>query len=122
MAEGAAALRTLSPFHLAAAHLDGAKTCCLIIDIMAGSLQIGASVSATYRNDLGHTVLDSLMITILRSHTSVAPAVVSKGFESQSRFPGEEVDICGRWDADTPCVRQLYASAGWATISLSPIY
>ncbi|KAK3362176.1 hypothetical protein B0T24DRAFT_690906 [Lasiosphaeria ovina] len=117
-AEGAAALRTLYPLHLSVAHLDGAKTCCLIIDTLAVSLQDEVSISANYRNDLGHIVLDSLMITILRSHTSVTPATVSEGFESQSRFPGEEVDICGRWDADTPCVRQLYAS-GRVTIPFS---
>lgn len=26
-----------------------------------------------------------------------------------NRFTGEEVEICGRWDADSPCVRRLFA-------------
>ncbi|KAK7417476.1 hypothetical protein QQX98_004596 [Neonectria punicea] len=55
------------------------------------------------------------MVTILRSHTSLNPEAVSYGFHSPSRFPGEEKDICGRWDAETPAVRELFKQ-GYARI------
>ena len=29
------------------------------------------------------------------------------GLRGEVRFPGEEVDICGRWDADSDCFRAL---------------
>ncbi|RSM18459.1 hypothetical protein CDV31_002784 [Fusarium ambrosium] len=85
-------LEHIHPFHLAASYLDGAHNCCLILGKLAEDL------------------LDSLMINILRSHTSMKPGEVCRGFAKQNRFPGEEVDICGRWDADSRCIRQLYAS------------
>lgn len=99
-------LKHIHPLHLAASHLDGTHSCCLIIGKLCRSLDLASN----YRNDLGHTVLDSLMINILRSHTSISPGEVCRSFSSQNRFPGEEVDICGRWDADSRCIRQLYAS------------
>jgi hypothetical protein len=49
------------------------------------------------------------MMAILRSHTSCAPAVVDDVWQKEKRFTGEEVDICGRWDADSDCVRSLLA-------------
>ncbi|RTE80961.1 hypothetical protein BHE90_004550 [Fusarium euwallaceae] len=103
-------LKHIHPFHLAASHLDGAHSCCLVLIHLRTTLQGEFSLENNYTNDLGHTVLDSLMINILRSHTSVTPSEVCQGFEKQNRFPGEEVDICGRWDADSRCIRQLYAS------------
>lgn len=103
-------LQNLYPFHLAAAYLDGANSCCLMLDFLMGHLEDEQSLVPNYRNDLGHTVLDSLMVNILRSNTSVTPQLVSEHFRAQNRFPGEEVDICGRWDADSKCIRQLYAS------------
>lgn len=63
-----------------------------------------------YYDQLGHTILDNIFITILRSHTNVAPSTLSRSFRAHTRFAGEEVDICGRWDVDSPCVRELYAS------------
>lgn len=103
-------LKHIHPFHLAASHLDGAHNCCLILNHLMASLWGEFSLRRNFTNGLGHTVLDSLMINILRSHTSVSPREVCQGFEKQNRFPGEEVDICGRWDADSRCIRQLYAS------------
>ncbi|KAH7275417.1 hypothetical protein B0J15DRAFT_15320 [Fusarium solani] len=103
-------LKHIHPFHLAASHLDGAHNCCLILNHLLASLWGEFSLQNNFTNGLGHTVLDSLMINILRSHTSISPGEVYQGFEKQNRFPGEEVDICGRWDADSRCIRQLYAS------------
>lgn len=108
-------LKGIYPFHLAASFLDGAKTCCSMLSVLMFSLEDDLSITPNYRDDLGHTVLDRLFINIIRSHTSVSPLAVSDRFAGQSRFPGEEVDICGRWDADYPCLRHLYAS-GNATI------
>ncbi|CAM1511898.1 Fc.00g094110.m01.CDS01 [Cosmosporella sp. VM-42] len=112
-----ATLKNLYPFHLAAAYLDGAKDCCLTLESLMSTLEGENSLAPNYKNDLGHTVLDSLMINILRSHTSVTPGMVCEALGDKGRFPGEDVDICGRWDADTKCVRQLYAS-GRSTVPL----
>ena len=60
-------------------------------------------------NDLGHTILDQLMIAILKGHTSCFPSVVDVHFKKDKRFAGEDVDICGRWDADSDCIRTLLA-------------
>jgi hypothetical protein len=101
-------LSSLHPFHLATSFLDGSKFCCGVVYELAE--QITASeVHKMYLNEYGHTILDNLMITIIKAHTSAKPVVVDKNFKDTARFVGEEVDICGRWDADSPCVRQLYA-------------
>ncbi|KAI6643326.1 hypothetical protein MCOR08_000047 [Pyricularia oryzae] len=103
-------LGDLFPFHLAATHLRGATSCCLIADYLVGNMDGERSVQRLNRNDLSHTILDSLMITILRSHTSVSPAIVCEALGKAGRFPGEGIDVCGRWDLDSPCVRRLFAS------------
>lgn len=95
----------LYPFHLAIAYLDGSKVCCNILDVLVFEIPL----RQYYVNDLGHTVLDQIMITILKSHTSCTPSVVDSFFKNQKRFEGAEVDVCGRWDADSPCVRELLA-------------
>ena len=95
----------LYPFHLAIAYLDGSKVCCNILYVLV----IGRPLRQYYVNDLGHTALDQIMITILKSHTSCTPSVVDSFFKNQKRFEGAEVDVCGRWDADSPCVRELLA-------------
>ncbi|KAJ3535429.1 hypothetical protein NM208_g7137 [Fusarium decemcellulare] len=110
MAEPPEGLQHLYPFHLAAAYLDGAGKCCLILNQLIEEVDECLPLAQNYRNNLGHTVLDSLMISILRSHTSITPGEVCEDFQNHNRFPGEEVDICGRWDADSRCIRQLYAS------------
>lgn len=101
----------LYPFHLAASFLDGSKSCCDVVDKLAHwNYGInGAKVHKTYLNEYGHTILDNLMITIIKAHTSARPVVVDEMFKDVARFVGEEVDICGRWDADSACIRQLYA-------------
>ena len=95
----------LYPFHLAATYLDGSKTCCSIFDRLVGNDP--RSLRKLYVNELGHTLLDQLMIAILKAHTSCLPSVVDVVFKRESRFEGEDVDICGRWDADSACVRSL---------------
>lgn len=104
-------LKTLFPIHLAASYIDGSKTCCQIFDMLLSSLASGEnSIRKLYTNHLNHTVLDTLMISILKSHTSCVPEMVDEAFKKEHRFAGEEVDICGRWDADSDCIRQLQAN------------
>lgn len=96
------------PFHLAATYLDGAVRCCLVFDcLMHGTEDI---LGSDYVNSLGHTVLDALMMTILRSHSACDPGIVDLALKGQIRFPGEDIDICGRWAADSECIRALYAT------------
>ncbi|KAF6228030.1 hypothetical protein HO133_007758 [Letharia lupina] len=96
----------LYPLHLAGRYLDGSKTCCNVLD----ALDHPRSLRKIYVNDLGHPVLDQLMITILKAHTSCLPSVVDVIFKKDKRFEGEDVDICGRWNADSDCVRTLLAN------------
>ncbi|KAG9236331.1 Clr5 domain-containing protein [Amylocarpus encephaloides] len=98
----------LFPLHLAASYLNGAKDCCLIFGNLMNHLNSGhIHVRRLYTNHLGHTVLDNLMITILKSHSTCPPYLVDEAFKKEHRFSGEEVDTCGRWDADSDCVRIL---------------
>ncbi|KAK6716511.1 hypothetical protein SNK04_007459 [Fusarium graminearum] len=107
-------IKSIYPYHLAASFLNGGGPCCTIFDALDRVL--GRSYLLQHNiNDLGHTILDSLLVSILRSHTSVQPEMVSDEFRALSRFPGEEKDICGRWDADSPEVRGLFAQ-GYARI------
>ncbi|KAH8702802.1 hypothetical protein GQ44DRAFT_753373 [Phaeosphaeriaceae sp. PMI808] len=101
--------KSLYPFHLTTSFLDGAKSCCSIMSNLARLIR-GAEVYPLYTNEHGHTILDNLMIAIIKSHTSATPVTVDQELRDTPRFIGEEVDICGRWDADSPCVRHLYAS------------
>ncbi|MCJ1262343.1 hypothetical protein MMC22_002213 [Lobaria immixta] len=94
----------LNLFHLATSYLDGSKTCCSIIEQLSSKR---ININPRGRNNLGHTVFDNLMIAILKAHTSITPGEIDDGLRNEKRFPGEEVDICGRWDADSDCVREL---------------
>ncbi|KAF5590999.1 ACB 4-hydroxyacetophenone monooxygenase [Fusarium subglutinans] len=107
-------IEALHPLHLAAAFLDGGNQCC---GVFTDLFQILSPTFAFYRNidGHGHTILDALIVTVLRSHTSIQPGDVSYGFHSPNRFPGEENDICGRWDAEAPIVRELFEQ-GYARI------
>ena len=105
----------LYPLHLAVTYLDGSRTCCSIFTtLLRHHLQL---IRKLYVNDRGHTVLDQLMITILKAHTSCLPSTVDIVFKNEKRFEGEDVDVCGRWDADSDCVRQLIAN-GRSTIPI----
>jgi hypothetical protein len=99
-------LSLMAPFHLAASFLDGANGCCKALSILAKY----AGPSVSHRDQYGQTILDALMVNILRSHSSVAPQLVSEYFIKTGRFPGEEKDICGRWDADSFAVETLFKS------------
>jgi hypothetical protein len=103
-------LSLLYPFHLAISYLDGSKNCCNILDLLHVALPFDQKPLRKPLNALGHTTIDNLMIAILKSHTSTTPAFVDHSFATESRFIGEEVDICGRWDADSECYRDLLAS------------
>lgn len=98
----------LYPFHLATSYLDGSAACCNILNelcFLTGEL----SLQRLYVDRRGYTVLDNLMIAILKSHTSCRPGDVDATRKQEKRFPGEEVDVCGRWDADSECFRLLLA-------------
>jgi hypothetical protein len=97
------------PLHLLTSFLDGSKACCNLLDAALNSIAQNHNVQRLFVNDHGHTVLDNLMLTILKSHTSCLPFIVDDNLAKMKRFTGEEVDICGRWDADSPCVRELFA-------------
>ena len=96
----------LYPLHLAASFLDGSRSCCNIIgEVLSTRTDLDLNI-----NPAGHTVLDSLMIAILKSHTSMSAGAVDDSVGDEGRFLGEEVDICGRWDADSSCFRALVAA------------
>lgn len=98
-------IRQLNLIHLAATFLDGSKACCNVINRIW--IKNGFVFRTSDVDKLGHTVFDKLMITILKFHTSITPDIVDDGLREEIRFPGEETDICGRWDADSDCVRAL---------------
>jgi hypothetical protein len=100
---------SLHPFHLATSFLDGAKSCCGIMYELARQI-LGVKAYEAYTNEDGPTILDNLMMTIIKSHSSAKPGIVDQNLKDVPRFVGEEVDICGRWDADSPCIRHLHAS------------
>jgi hypothetical protein len=105
---------SLYPFHMATSYLDGSRSCCNIFKTVSRFFS-GARMTEVYVNELGHTILDNLMILILKSHSSTRPNVVDQAWKDNPRFCGEEVDICGRWDADSPCVRQQHANGNPTT-------
>lgn len=100
---------SLRPFHLATSFLDGFKSCCNILPSLAMFVS-GPQLREIYTNERGHTVLDNLMISIIKSHTLAKPVVMDSSLTNVTRFIGEEVDICGRWDADASCVRHHHAN------------
>ena len=113
-------ITNLHPLHLATTYLDGSKTCCNVLDRIFGPFPHHVSAWKDLGfNHLGHTVLDNLMMTILKAHTSVKPRAVDDQLKGQASFLGEEVDPCGRWDPDSTCFRSLLergessVSVGW---------
>lgn len=95
------------PFHMEAAYLDGGKTCCLVFDALCGMVDGIAPRKDQFVNEYGHSVLDALLLTILRSHTTVTMRMVDGDLLEGATMPGQEVDICGRWTADIPCFQAL---------------
>ncbi|KAI1454598.1 hypothetical protein F4805DRAFT_438748 [Annulohypoxylon moriforme] len=102
--------KNIFPFHLAAMFLDGGKTCCSVFQTLLRKMKHWMSIGLNYIDHSGLTVLDALFVTIIRSHSAVPPQALGKAFNLQTRYPGQDVDPCGRWDADSPCVRHLHAS------------
>jgi hypothetical protein len=103
-------LKDFYPLHMAVSFLDGATSCCNTFNAVIKcpfGLKSVRDRRILYVNNLGHTVLDSLMIAILKSHSSTGVGVIDEALEHQRRFLGEEIDICGRWDADSDCFRAL---------------
>jgi hypothetical protein len=98
---------SIYPYHLATSYLDGAETCCNLLYNLCNNLEV--NLRQNYTNGLGHTVLDNLMIAVLKSHTRTPPSLVDQALAKEPNFKGEEVDICGRWDADSECYRALLA-------------
>ena len=94
----------LRPLHLAIGYLDGSRTCCNIINHL-GSLKLDYKGA----DDHGLTLFESLMVTILRSHTSIEPHELNETYKNNKSFVGEEVSICGRWDMDSDCIRMLHS-------------
>ncbi|KAF6241916.1 hypothetical protein HO173_000628 [Letharia columbiana] len=76
----------LYSLHLAIRYLDGSKTCCNVLDA------------------LDHPRALKIMSMTWAIH------VVDVIFKEDKRFEGEDVDICGRWNADSDCVRTLLAN------------
>ncbi|GAP92688.1 hypothetical protein SAMD00023353_9600260 [Rosellinia necatrix] len=100
-------IEKIHPLHLAASFLNGGSQCCKVFEALLFGLQ-ARYVFSHNTDDQGHTILDALMVSILRSHTKISPGSVSHAFRSGNRFPGEEMDICGRWAPETPRVRELF--------------
>ncbi|KAI3317348.1 hypothetical protein HD806DRAFT_527127 [Xylariaceae sp. AK1471] len=102
-------LTGLYPFHLAANYLDGSGACCGVLATLVRAAIGRNRIDSLYVNDFGHTVLDSLMMVILKSQTSCTPVMVDERLKKTQRFVAEDVDICGHWDADSHCIRALNA-------------
>ncbi|KAI4161203.1 MAG: hypothetical protein LQ342_005099 [Letrouitia transgressa] len=100
-------LDAMNLFHLAAMYLDGAKSCCTVFEVLAGGDERECSLRTSTRNNLNHTIFDTLMMTILKSHSLAPPSIVDDNLRDEARFPGEEVDTCGRWDAGSDTYRSL---------------
>jgi hypothetical protein len=46
----------------------------------------------------------------LKGHTSITPGIANNGWRNQSRFAGDEIDICGRWAPDSNELATVLAS------------
>jgi hypothetical protein len=77
-------LSGLFPYHLAVTYLDGSGPCCTIFNMLSNRLRGSNRAFKANKNDLGHTILDTLFLTVLRSHTSVAPSLIDVAFRKDS--------------------------------------
>ncbi|KAK5101483.1 hypothetical protein LTR24_000539 [Lithohypha guttulata] len=101
---------TIHPLHIATSYLDGGRTCCLIIAELCAFLRFKGRYRDCITNEHGHTVLDNIFLSVLRSHSNAPLSVVEGSLGERARYAGSEVDICGRWSADSHCYRILLAS------------
>lgn len=98
-------LRSISPFHTATKFLDSSKAYYTVIWELLIHLNYKLSIGINNTDNIGLTILDIFFMTILRSHSLVSPSVLRSTFtESCLTFEGADIDICGRWDADSPCI------------------
>ena len=99
----------LYPFHLATSYISGADPCC---NVICGLLYQPSTfpIREVYINGRGHSVLDNLMLAIIKSHTKCVPGDIDESMRREARFAGEEVDICGRWDGDSDEIRNLLST------------
>jgi hypothetical protein len=96
------------PFHLATSYLSGNDPCCNLLSALLSYPSI-FPLKQLYADERGYTVLDNLMLIIFKSHTSCSPSDIDENTKHGQRFEGEEVDVCGRWDADSDEVCALLA-------------
>ena len=102
-------LANINPVHLATTYVDGSKACCTVLEAILSAEDLDLRFRPSRLNNLGHTAFDNLLIGILKAHTSIAPGAVNNSLRDEKRFAGEDIDICGRWDADSDCIRALLA-------------
>jgi len=96
----------VNPLHLALTFLDGSRSCCQIFrTIICHRLDLGLRTDDL--GPFGFSMFDTLMVHILRNHTAVSPGILNGDFANAKNFGGEEVDSCGRWDADSREYRYL---------------
>jgi hypothetical protein len=64
------------PLHLAISHLTNTKACLtLFADLVDAALAVDNAICKLYINHLEHTVLDTIMLTIVKSHSSCFPGI-----------------------------------------------
>lgn len=71
--EGPELAHTVQPFHLAASFMDASRSCCRILSTLIDILHGQSSIGVGNVDKNGLTVLDILMVNILRSHSNVTP-------------------------------------------------
>lgn len=92
------------PLHLAATYLDGSKSCCQIMHYLLDRW-LGDDWHLSGRSSAGYTLLDSLLLTILRNHSSAPVRLTDEALRDYPAFVGEEVNSCGMWDAESEVFR-----------------
>jgi len=90
----------MNPIHLSVSYLFGSTACCSILQTLLRKC-LGTVVDMYA---LDYSPLERLMVSIIRSHTSTPPQLVDVCF---GRFPGDEVDICGRWSVEHSAIRDV---------------
>lgn len=97
-------IEDVHPLHLAATYLDGSKSCCQIMHYLLDRW-LGDDWQLSQRNPAGYTLLDSLLLTILRNHSSAPVGLADEALRDYPAFVGEEVNSCGMWDAESEVFR-----------------
>ncbi|KAI9690498.1 MAG: hypothetical protein M1822_009461 [Bathelium mastoideum] len=98
------------PLHMAINYLNGAKSCCNIFAELWN--HVPDRMKLLGNNEKGHSILDTIMVTILKAHSNCSPGDVDDTLRQDRSFVGEGIDICGRWEPDSECYRILLANGG----------